>query len=114
MRQGITVYSDTRMQAVRSQGGWSQATFRVTRRASLNLFAGQQDDRNSDLLPGSVGKNLAYGSNIIFRLGPNVLASFETSQTRTSYIGSSTFLNRHYDIALAYSLTQFLYASTFF
>jgi hypothetical protein len=69
---------------------------------TFNWYAGQQDDRNSDLISGNVAKNLVYAGNVVYRLGPNVLASFEASQTRTTYLGSGTRLNPHYDIALAY------------
>lgn len=49
-----------------------------------------------------MAKNQVYAGNLIYRLGPNVLASFEASQTRTTYLGQGTRLNPHYDLALAY------------
>jgi len=51
---------------------------------------------------GGIGKNQAYGVNLIYRLAPNVLVSLETTQVRTSYLGSGNRLNNHYDLALAY------------
>jgi hypothetical protein len=87
---------------VHTLGGWGQITFHATPRLWFNVFSGQQDDRNSDLPAGGIGKNLAYGSNVFFRLASNVLTSFEASQVRTSYIGSRTLGSNHYDLALAY------------
>lgn len=101
-RPSISVFSPTDIRAVRSLGGWSQASFRATSRLSFNFFGGQQDDRNRDVLFGNIAKNQLYGANAIYRLGPNVLASFEASHVRTTYLGSNSFLNRHYDVALAY------------
>ncbi len=102
LRQGILLLGPGQAVAVHSRGGWGQLTYRPVPRVWLNFFSGQQDDRNSDLRPGAIGKNLEYGANIFYRLAPNVLSSLEVSQTRTSYIGGNTLLNVHYDLALAY------------
>lgn len=88
--------------AVRSQGGWGQVTIHATRRVDFHLFSGQQDDRNSDLLAGNIGKNLMFGGNLYFRIAPNVLMGPEISQLRTVYLGQGTRRNNHYDLALAY------------
>lgn len=101
LRQGLTFRGNT-VNAVHGTGGWAQVSFRATNRMTFNLLGGQEDDRNSDLLFGSIGKNQAYAANLIYRLGSNVLAGLEASQTRTSYIGTGTRLNNHYDLALAY------------
>jgi len=100
--QGIVLGRYGSAWAVHSRGGWGQLTWRAAPRLWFNFFSGQQDDRNSDLPKGGIGKNLAYGSNVFFRLAPNVLTSFEASQTRTSYIGAQTLLSNHYDLAFAY------------
>jgi hypothetical protein len=102
LHQGIVVARFGVATPVHSLGGWGQLTLHATPRLWFNLFSGQQDDRNSDLPAGGVGKNLAYGSNVFFRLAPNVLTSFEASQIRTSYIGSQTLQSNHYDLAFAY------------
>jgi hypothetical protein len=102
LRQGVRVISDHVARPVHAQGGWAQLTVRATPRVSLHLFSGQEDDRNSDLGPQGIAKNLAYGGNIMYRFGSNVLASFEVTQVRTSYLGAGTSLNPHYDLALAY------------
>jgi hypothetical protein len=101
-RQGYTILGRGSVQPVHSLGGWAQVTLRATSRLSFNLFSGQQDDRNRNLEQGAIAKNLAYGANFFYRLAPNVLVSFETSQLRTSYVGASRLLGNHYDLALAY------------
>ena len=102
LRQGIVVTRFGSAAPVHSLGGWGQLTFHAAPRLWFNVFSGQQDDRNSDLPAGGIGKNLAYGSNVFFRLAPNVLTSFEASQVQTSYIGSRTLKSNHYDLAFAY------------
>ena len=72
------------------------------RRLDVHLFSGQQDDRNSDLVDGTIGKNLLFGGNVFFRLAPNLLLGPEVSQVRTVYVGQGTRLNNHYDLALGY------------
>jgi hypothetical protein len=88
---------------VESIGGWGQFTVHLLPRVDLHLFSGQQDDRNSRLGAGRIGKNLLYGGNVYFRLAPNVLMGLETTQVRTFYIGQGVRINNHYDLALAYS-----------
>jgi hypothetical protein len=101
LRQGVSVFNG-QARAVGATGGWAQFSFRVTQRATFNVYGGQEDDRNRDLMPGAVGKNQGYGTNIIYRLGSNILTSLEASQVRTTYLGSSTVTNPHYDLAFAY------------
>ena len=101
IRQGFAVYDDE-AEAVHSQGGWAQLTIHTLPRLDFHLFSGQQDDRNSDLIAGGIGKNLLFGGNIFFRLAPNVLLGPEVSQVRTVYVGQRVRLNNHYDLALAY------------
>jgi hypothetical protein len=101
LRQGVSVQNG-RARAVQATGGWAQLTFRATERASFHFYGGQEDDRNRDLNTGGVAKNQSYGANIIYRLGSNILTSFESSQVRTTYLGSGTRTNPHYDLAFAY------------
>lgn len=101
LRQGVS-FLNGQPRPVHAIGGWAQVTLHMTQRAWFNFYSGQEDDRNSDLAAGAIGKNLSYGGNFIYRLGPNVLSSFEASQTRTTYLGSGTRMNPHYDLALAY------------
>ena len=101
LRQGVTFFYD-KPRAVHAQGGMVQLKIRATSRATFNFYAGQEDDRNRDLLVGAIGKNFTYAGNFMYRLGANVLASFEASQTRTDYIGGGRKIFPHYDLALAY------------
>jgi hypothetical protein len=87
--------------AVQARGGWAQLKLTANRRTTFHLFSGQQDDRNRDLAAGSVLKNQTHGGNVMFRWGPNLITSFEATQTRSTY-ATGTRLNPHYDLAFAY------------
>lgn len=101
-RPGYVALEPGMARPVRSHGGWGQVALRPGERAWFNLFTGRQDDRESDLLLGGISSNMLYGANFFYRLAPNVLASFEASQTRTRLIGTGLLRNNHYDLALAY------------
>lgn len=101
LRQGF-VLAGGDPQAVRTRGGYGQLTWRTTSRLSFNAFTGQQDDRNADLLPGRIGKNLIYGANAMYHLVPNVIISFEGSEIKTTFIGTGVRRVTHYDLGLAY------------
>jgi len=101
LRQGVVIQNGI-AHAVHAQGGMAQMKVRATPRLTFNLFGGQEDDRNSDLLSGAIGKNQTYAANMVYRFGSNILASFETSHTRTDYIGTGKRLFPHYDLAIAY------------
>lgn len=102
LRQGVVVPYDGAPKAVRGAGGWAQLGYRATRRLSFHLFGGQEDDRNRDLQTGLISKNQSYGANAMYQIVSNVMASFESAVVRTSYVGSPTRLNPHYDLAFAY------------
>lgn len=99
--QGYTVLNGTWI-SVPSTGGWAQLRFPVTSRLEFNIYGGQEDDRNSDLLPREIGKNQAYFANMMYRFAPNVIVSLEGGQVRTTYLGLGDRLNDHYDLGLAY------------
>lgn len=102
LRQGFTILASGEAIAVHATGGWSQLSLFPARRVSLHIFGGEEANRPSDLLTNSVRRNLVYAANIVYKLAPNVLTAFESSQTRTDYISSGLRLNNHYDLALAY------------
>jgi hypothetical protein len=77
-------------------------TIHAAPRLDFHLFTGQQDDRNSDLADGRIGKNLMYGGNLYYHLAPNVILGLEASQLRTMYLGQGFRINNHYDLALGY------------
>jgi hypothetical protein len=102
LQQGISFVQYYRPRAVHATGGWAQLAMRATPRLSFHIYGGQEDDRNSDLSAGAIAKNQAYAGNVMYRLGSNVVTSFEFSQVRTTYLNLGTKLNPHYDLALAY------------
>jgi hypothetical protein len=101
LRQGVNIYDGT-ARAVHATGGWAQLLIRLTPRLSFHGFSGQEDDRNRDLENGGVAKNQSYGANLMYLFGSNFLTSFEASQLRTTYLGSGTRINNHYDLGFAY------------
>lgn len=101
LRQGFVIVNGA-PRAVRTRGGYGQLAWRPTSRLSFHAFSGQQDDRNSDLLYGGIGKNMLNGGNAMYRLAPNVIVSFEGSRIRTNRVGPGVQWVTHYDLALAY------------
>lgn len=101
LRQGIQLFNDTAT-AVHASGGWAQLTWRATPRLSFHVYGGQEAECASELQSQSIARNSGYAANIMYRLGPNVLTSFEVSQVRTEYLRIGTRLNPHYDLAFAY------------
>ena len=101
--QGFIVQNyDGDVSAVHSTGGWAQIRVPITARLAWDLYGGQQDDRNSDLAYGYIGKNQGYFSNLMYRIAPNVIVSLEGGQVRTNYLGMGNRLNDHYDLAVGY------------
>jgi hypothetical protein len=101
--QGFLVYGyDSEVTAVHSTGGWAQFRVPITSRLAWDVYGGQQDDRNSDLAYGYIGKNQGYFTNLMYRIAPNVIVSIEGGQVRTTYLGMGNRLNDHYDLGLAY------------
>jgi len=103
LRPGITYFADGTQRAAHGAGGWAQLSIQATKRTKVNLYAGQESHRARDLAAGSMLRNLVYAGNVIYRIGPNVAASFEMYQARTLYLGQGLRLVPHYDLALAYS-----------
>lgn len=102
LRQGFSIFNDTRAVSVGATGGWAQFSYLATKRLTLNVFSGEENDRAADLLSGDIHRNLMYGANAIYRIGSNVLIGAEISQARTTYFLLPSKLNNHYDLSLAY------------
>jgi hypothetical protein len=102
LRQGFTILGPGEVIPVHSRGGWSQVTLLPHSRLTFNLLGGQHDDRNADIMDGGFAKNQAYGANVMIRLAPNVVLSFENLRLWTTYLNRGTRRNNHYDLALAY------------
>ncbi len=99
---GVTVFNPYYAIPVHADGGWTQFSFLATSRLTFNLFGGEQQNRGSDLYYGNLGKNEAYGGNVMYRIAPNVILSLESQQLHTTYLGTGHFLNNHYDLGIAY------------
>jgi hypothetical protein len=87
---------------VQSIGGWTQLAWLATPKLTFHLIAGQHNNQASEVSEGLIYKNQGYAANVVYRLAPNVLLSLEGMQLRTSYVGSGTRLNNHYDLGVAY------------
>jgi hypothetical protein len=102
IRQGFSVLGFREVIAVRSRGGWAQATYLPTPRLTFNAYAGQIDDFDRDLRFGGISKNLSYAGNAMYRLAPNVIVSLEAAKVRTTHTSSGIRQNNHYDLGIAY------------
>jgi hypothetical protein len=87
---------------VQSIGGWAQLAWLATPKLTFHLIAGQHNNQASEVAEGLIYKNQGYAANLVYRLAPNVLFSLEGMQLRTSYVGTGTRLNNHYDLGVAY------------
>jgi hypothetical protein len=101
--QGFVVRPEcAEISVVHATGGWAQIRVPLTARLAWDVYGGQEDDRNADLIYGYVSKNQGYFSNLMYRIAPNVIVSLEGGQVRTAYLSMGTRLNDHYDLAIAY------------
>ena len=99
--QGFTVERSGQVIPIHADGGWAQLSFLIAPRLTLNIFGGQQDNRNRDIRYG-VAKNQSYAANLMYRVAPNVILSFESGQMRTTYLATGNRLNNRYDLGFAY------------
>ena len=102
LRNGLRVLATGRAIPVHSQGGWAQWSVMPTNRITFNFMAGIHDDRNADLATGQNARNRQAAANIIYRIAPNVVISFEGANFRSLYLGQGTRVNQRYDLAIAY------------
>jgi len=99
---GYFVLGPTLVRPVQAIGGWTQLAWLATPNLTFHLIAGQHNNQASEVSEGLIYKNQGYAANLVYRLAPNVLFSLEGMQLRTSYIGTGTRLNNHYDLGVAY------------
>ena len=99
---GYFIVGPTLVSPVQSIGGWAQIAWLATPKLTFHLIAGQHNNQASEVSSGLIYKNQGYAANLVYRLAPNVLFSLEGMQLRTSYLGSGTRLNNHYDLGVAY------------
>ena len=102
LRQGFTILPSDAVIPVHIDGGWGQMTITASPRWSFHVFGGVENDRGSDLIGNGITRNFVYGGNAMWKLAPNVMASLELTQARTTYPISGPRLNNHYDLALGY------------
>lgn len=102
LRQSFRIAANGFATTVRSTGGWAQISVAATSRVTFNGFAGIHDDRDSDLNRGQNGRNRNAGANVMYRMAPNVVLTFEGLQIRSNYVGTVNRRMNRYDLSIAY------------
>jgi hypothetical protein len=102
LRPGLEFLYNGAVRPVIGSAEWAQLAFHATNRMSFNIYGGEASNHSSDVFKGTILSNRTIAANIIYKLGTNILASFEVYQARTQYSGLGRFLVPHYDLALAY------------
>ncbi len=95
---GFKISYDDTIKAVHTTAGWSQLSFPLTSRLTVNLFSGLEGD--SDTV--GPARDFVYASNVMYRFGPNILFGAEALQSRIRFASGSHLIVNHYDLALAY------------
>jgi hypothetical protein len=99
---GFVILPNGNVRPVNSTGGWTQLSFPITSRLTLNLFTGLENDHNPYLTAASIVHNWTYASNVMYHLGPNVVVGVEALQLRTRSFAGVGALQNHYDVAIGY------------
>lgn len=102
LRQSFRIAANGAINTVHSTGGWAQLSVPATSRVTFNWFAGIHDDRDRDLNRGQNGRNRSGGANVMVKMAPNVVLSFEGMQIRSNYVGTVNRRTNRYDLAIAY------------
>ena len=103
LRPGLLFSPNGSVQAVTGGAEWAQLTFRLTSRLTANFYGGEASNHKSDIRSaGAILSNRTFAGNLIYKIGQNVLASFEAYQARSEYLGFGKRSIPHYDLALAY------------
>ena len=102
LRQSFRIAANGFITTVHSTGGWTQISVPATDRLTFNWFAGIHDDRDSDLNRGQNGRNRNAGANVMYRMAPNVVLTFEGLQIRSNYVGAANRRMNRYDLSIAY------------
>jgi hypothetical protein len=102
LRQSFRIAANGAVNTVHSTGGWAQVSIPLTSRLTFNTFAGVHDDRNRDLNAGQNGRNRSGAANVMYRVAPNVILSFEGMQIRSTFLGAATRRTNRYDLAIVY------------
>jgi hypothetical protein len=102
LRQSFRVAANGFVSTVHSTGGWGQVALAATNRMTFHVFGGLHDDRDEDLNRGQNGLNRSGGANVMYRLAPNVVLSFEGMQIRSNFVGTVNRRMNRYDLSIAY------------
>lgn len=102
LRQSFRIAANGFATTVHSTGGWAQISVAATSRITFNGFAGIHDDRDSDLNRGQNGRNRNAGANVMYRMAPNVVLTFEGLQIRSNYVRTVNRRMNRYDLSIAY------------
>ncbi len=102
LRQSFRIAANGFATTVHSTGGWAQISVAATSRITFNGFAGIHDDRDSDLNRGQNGRNRNAGANVMYRMAPNVVLTFEGLQIRSNYVGTVNRRMNRYELSIAY------------
>jgi hypothetical protein len=95
---GFVIGPNDVVRAVHTSAGWAQVSLPVTKRLTLNVFGGLENDDGGT----GVIRNWTYASNAMYHFGPNVVVSLEALQMRAKYISGSHLVVDHYDLGVAY------------
>jgi len=95
---GFTIGPGDIVRAVHSSAGWAQVAVPVTKRLTVNVFGGLENDDGGS----GVVRNWTYASNVMYHFGPNVVVSVEALQMRAKYLSGSHLVVNHYDLGVAY------------
>lgn len=99
---GFTIDSYGRALPIKSSGGWAQIALPVTNRLTFNFSSGLENNRADYMNPSATVRNWTYASNLMYRLGSNVIFSLEGLQIRTRLFSGQNEIHNHYDLTLAY------------
>jgi hypothetical protein len=99
---GFAVADGYQAVPIHGGGGWAQASTQLAKRLTLNIFGGIQANRVSNLQYDDIVQNLSYAGNLMYRISPNVIISFEALQARTRQLSEEEQVRNRYDLALAY------------
>jgi hypothetical protein len=99
---GFSLVDNSLIQTIHGGGGWAQVSAQLASRLTLNIFGGMQDNQVSNLQYGDIIQNSSYAGNLMYRISPNVIISFEALQARTRLLSEEEQIRNRYDLALAY------------
>jgi hypothetical protein len=102
LRPGLLFLPDGSVREVAGSAEWAQLTWRLTNRLTANFYGGEASNHRTGIRAGSILTNRTFAGNLMYKIGSNVLTSFEVYQARTNYLGFGARLVPHYDLAVAY------------